>query len=756
MKTFVKVSAHLLTVAALLPFRAASAEPSAIAPTRPLELTQIFGPSAVSLERRPAFEWMANGKSYTALEPSKSTVGGVDVVRYDIGAGSRSVVVSAEALIPAGATKPLGVTGYAWSPDERLLLLEIAAQEARRNNPVGDCWLLDLKSRSLRQLGGWLPSASLLYAEFSPDSRRIAYVSGNNLYAEPTDGSKPIALTSDGNDLVLNARADLAYEEEFSLGKAFRWSPDSRRIAYWQFDTSGVGTFYLIRNTDGQYSKPVPQRYPKPGTTNSAVKVGVVSADAPGTTWFVLSGDPRNNYVPRIDWAGDSGSILIQHENRPQNINNVQLGDAASGAVQPLMVEHDDAWLLPNEEVRWLDHGRRFTWLSERDGWMHLYVVSRDGKRADLRTPGDFDVDLKNIDEKSGYAYFIASPGNVTQRYLYRATLEGPVKIERLTPASAPGTHDYDLAPGARWAFHTFSSADRPPVIDVVRIPSHERQRLATDNPKMNALLAGTARSATEFFKVEIGGAVLDAWLIKPPDFDPAKKYPLLVYVYSEPAGQTVVDAFGGDRYLWHLMLAQRGYLVASVDSRGAAAPRGHDWRRSIYRQIGILASADQVAAIRRMIVDRPYIDPARIGVWGWSGGGAMTLNAMFRYPELYSTGIAIASPVDQMLYNSIYQERYMGLPADNPTGYRDGSPINFAQNLRGNLLIIHGTGDDNVHYQNAELLVDRLIGLNKRFSMMAYPNRTHGIYEGANTRLHLFSLATQFLEEHLPHRDPR
>jgi dipeptidyl-peptidase-4 len=242
---------------------------------------------------------------------------------------------------------------------------------------------------------------------------------------------------------------------------------------------------------------------------------------------------------------------------------------------------------------------------------------------------------------------------------------------------------------------------------------------------------------------------------MKPPDFDASKKYPLLMYVYSEPAGQTVADRWGGDRYLWHLMLAQRGYVVASVDSRGAAAPRGRDWRRSVYGQIGILASADQAAAVRKLLADRPYLDPGRVGVWGWSGGGAMTLNALFRYPEIYSTGIAVASPVDQMLYNSIYQERYMGLPADNPAGYRDGSPVNFAQNLAGHLLIVHGTGDDNVHYQNAEQLVNRLVSLNKPFSLMAYPDRTHGISEGANTRLHLFSLITRFLDEHLlPARD--
>ena len=628
-------------------------------------------------------------------------------------------------------------------PDGHMVLLK-----GRR-----DCGCTTFERKRCAKSAGICRLVACCIPSFRPTERASRMWLTTICTSRTVDGAGTVRLTSDGSDLILNARGDLAYEEEFALGKAFTWSPDSRRIAYWQFDTSGVGTFYMIRNTDGQYSMPIPLRYPKPGTTNSAVRVGVVSVDSPGTRWFALGGDPRDNYVPRMDWAGNS-EVLLQHENRRQNTNRVLLGDVATGAVRAVMVEQEDTWLIPSDHVHWLDRGRAFTWLSERDGWMHLYTVSRDGKRFDLRTPGEFDiVEVESIDTRSGHVYFIASPANVTQRFLYRATLSGPRKLERLTPQDQAGSHHYDIAPGAKWAIHTFSTADQPPVVDVVRLPTHQRLRTITDNSGMRALLAGTPRSPTEFFRIDIGGTVLDAWMMKPPDFDAAKKYPLLMYVYSEPAGQTVIDRWGGDRHLWHLLLAQRGFLIASVDSRGAAAPRGRDWRRSIYRQIGIQASADQASAIRRMMAGRPYIDASRIGVWGWSGGGAMTLNAMFRFPELYAAGIAVASPTDQMLYNSIYQERYMGLPSENADGYRDGSPIHFAQNLAGDLLIIHGTGDDNVHYQNVEQLVDRLIGLNKPFSMMAYPDRTHGIGEGANTHLHLFSLATRFLEEHLAPR---
>jgi dipeptidyl-peptidase-4 len=390
--------------------------------------------------------------------------------------------------------------------------------------------------------------------------------------------------------------------------------------------------------------------------------------------------------------------------------------------------------------------------VSERDGWQRAYTFARSGDGMKAVTPAGVDaIQVLEVDEAGGWLYYIASPDNPTQRYLYRARLDGRGRAERLTPASEPGTHSYQVSPDGRWAIHTHSRFDTPPAIDLVRLPEHRRVRVLADNAALRAKVAALKRGPAEFFRVDIGdGVVLDGWRIQPPGTQPGSRYPLLVHVYGEPAGQTVLDRWGGNNHLWHLMLAQRGYVVASVDNRGTPAPRGRAWRKSIYRQIGILASADQAAAVRR-IREWPFVDPARVGSWGWSGGGQMTLNALFRYPDLYSTGIAVAFVSDQRLYDTIYQERFMARPQDNPEGYRLGSPITFADQLKGNLLIVHGTGDDNVHYQSLERLVDALVKAKKRFTMMAYPNRSHSISEGESTSLHLYDLMTSYLEAHMP-----
>ena len=509
----------------------------------------------------------------------------------------------------------------------------------------------------------------------------------------------------------------------------------------------------MMKNTGDVYSHPIPLQYPKAGTTNSAIRVGVVDIESAQTIWVQLDDDPRQNYVPQMSWADNSEQVIIQYVNRLQNRNRVILANANDGTTQHIFTDTDEAWLDVNEDLKWFDNGNFFTWLSERDGWRHLYRISRDGKDVKLVTPGAFDIiSIENIDTVDGWVYYIASPNDNAARYLYRSPLLGKPSMERLTPAGESGFNRYEISPNSDWAFHTFSTFREPPKIDLVSLPSHVKLRNIVENDKVAALLEATPRGETEFFRIGIGdGVELDGWMMKPPNFDPEQSYPLLIFVYGEPAGQTVIKRWRTDLHLWHLMLSQQGYIVASVDSRGTPAPRGRDWRKSIYRQIGIQSPADQVAAVNVLLDERPYLDPERVGSWGWSGGGQMTLNAMFRYPDVYGVGIAVAFVSDQRLYDTIYQERYMGLPADNEEGYRLGSPITHAAGLEGDLLIIHGTGDDNVHYQSTEQLVDKLIELNKSFRLMIYPDRTHSIDEKENTKRHLYDLMTNFLHEKLP-----
>jgi dipeptidyl-peptidase-4 len=369
-----------------------------------------------------------------------------------------------------------------------------------------------------------------------------------------------------------------------------------------------------------------------------------------------------------------------------------------------------------------------------------------------LLTPGPYDViRVIQIDQDAGWAYFLASPDNPTQRYLHRARLDGSGITERITPTDQPGTHDYQIAPNARYAFHTAGRFTSPPATTLITLPQHKPLRLLEDNKHIRLALDKLAKPLIEFFRLQIeDDLALDAWCMKPPDFDPQQKYPLLFHVYGEPAGQTVVDTWGRKHKLWHMMLAQQGFIIISLDNRGTPAPRGRRWRKSIYRRVGILTAADQAQAAQQLVAERPYIDPQRIGVWGWSGGGSMTLNLMFKYPGIYKTGIAVAAVSDQRYYDTIYQERYMGLPDDNEEGYTKGSPISFAGQLDGNLLLVHGTADDNVHYQCFEALVNELVKNDKHFQMMAYPNRSHSIKEGKNTLNHLYSLMTRYLRDNL------
>lgn len=713
-------------------------------------LRRIFAGSDFAVRRFGPMRWIKGGSAFTTLKDS-------NIIENETATGKSHVLVSEKQLTPDGG-KPLEIHDYQWSEDSSRLLIFTNTKKVWRYNTRGDYWVLDRKSGKLRKLGGSAPEASLMFAKFSPDSTRAAYVREHNLYVEEIDTGIVKALTSDGSATLINGTSDWVYEEELGLRDGFRWSPDGTRIAFWQFDSTGVGEFSIIDDTDTLYPKVTVTPYPEAGTKNSAVRVGVLPVSGGSPVWIKIPGDPRENYLFRMNWTRDR-RLLVGQLNRRQSDAAIFMADPASGSANEIFHDHDDAWAdIPESEgVRnaeeafdWLKEGKSFVWLSERDGWRHAYSVPLEGGTPSLITLGAQDVmDFEAVD--SNWVYFTAADSNATRRYLYRAPIEGGA-AGRLTPEREEGTHSYDLSPDCKWAVHTWSRFDQPPVTELVSLPEHKVVRVLEDNAPLRSAVAGAADPPVEFFQVAVAeGVTLDGWLLKPRDFNPAKKYPVIVYVYGEPASTTVVDRWQGNNGLFHRALAADGYIVVSFDNRGTPAPKGRAWRKSIYGSVGVLSTQDQTNAVYSLARQRPYIDPERVGVWGWSGGGTNTLNLMFRSPDLYRVGVAVAPVPDQKLYDTIYQERYMGVPEDNADGYRAGSAINFAAGLRGKLLIVHGSGDDNVHFQGTEKLVNRLIELGKTFDFMDYPNRTHSISEGAGTSLHIYSLIARYLEEHLP-----
>ena len=696
--------------------------------------------------------WAKDGSSYFALE-------GARIMRYTLPTLSQEIVANADLFVPDKSTMPIEAEDFQFSADEKKVLLFNNSKRVWRYNTRGDYWFLDLEARKLKQLGQGRPGASLMFAKFSPDGKLTAYVSERNIYVEnPADGQIRKMTSDNGTPKLINGTFDWVYEEEFSVRDGFRWSPDSKHIAYWQIDANAIRDFYMLNTTDSVYSRIVPVEYPKAGDPPSPAKIGVVDVKTGETVWMRIEGDPQENYLPRMEWTPDGKNLIIQQLNRKQNYSQIWLCNAESGSCKLVFSESDANWVSHiNEWSRkvegwdWVEKGKAFIWTSEKDGWRHLYRVGLDGKSTAL-TPWPMDIiETLLIDEPGGWIYFYASPDNPTQKYLYRSSLDGSGKPQRLSPANEEGTHAYQIAPSGKFARHNFSNYYTPTQREWIALPKHEPLNGASPigskiDPKAKE------NSNISFFKVNTDeGVEMDAWMIKPKSFDPSKKYPVVFYVYGEPASTTVNDRFGAaNGFLYNGDMAADGYVHISIDNRGTPAPKGREWRKSIYRNIGQLNIRDQAMAARK-ILEWDFIDTARVAVWGWSGGGSSTLNLLFQYPDIYKTGISIAPVTSSRLYDNIYTERYMGLPQENARDYDAGAAITHAQNLKGNLLLIHGTGDDNVHYQNTEMLINELVRHGKLFSVMPYPNRTHGISEGPGTSAHLSKLVTHFLKMHCP-----
>ena len=703
---------------------------------------------------KSATHWTPDGNGFYQSK-------GGEIIKVDIKTGMETVLVKKLQLTTA-AGKAISPASFSFSNNNSKLLLFTNTAKVWRYNTTGDYWVMDIAANKLTQLGKDRPAQSLMFAKFSPDGKNAAYVSEHNLFVEELATGKVHQLTQDGTRQLINGTFDWAYEEEFFCRDGFRWSPDSKQIAYWQIDARNTKDYSMLNTTDSIYPKVIPVEYPVAGEAPSPYKIGVVDIVTANTRWMVIPTDNvLQSYVPRMEWAANSDELIIQHLNRKQNESHLMLCTVATGKSNNIYEEKDSAWIdiqpLWDEDYAtggwdWLNNGNEFLWASEKDGWRHLYRISRDGKKEKLVTVGNYDVmDIVRVDEKGGYVYFMASPTNATQQYLYRIALDGKGKAALLSPSSQEGTHDYKISPGAKYALHSFSNYYTPDLREWITLADHNG--VNGDNKIKNAVASAVkSNSDIEFIKITTAeGVEMDAWMRKPKNFDPSKKYPVVFYVYTEPWGQNVKDEYGtADNFLYQGDMADDGYIYISIDNRGTPVPKGRFWRKCVYRKIGLFNISDQAMAATE-ILKRPYIDASRVAVWGWSGGGSATLNLMFQYPEIYKTGIAVAAVGSQLTYDNIYQERYMGLPQENKQDFINGSPITYAKNLKGNLLYIHGTGDDNVHYNNAELLLNELIKYNKQFQFMPYPNRSHGIYEGEGTGLHLSTLYTNYLKANCP-----
>lgn len=701
--------------------------------------------------QRQGISWTPDGTAFINYTDG-------NLIKTDPVKETEQVLVSKELLTPSGSKEPLAPQSFSFSADNSKVLLFVNTAKVWRYKTRGDYWVLDLTKKSLRQIGAGLPSQSLMFAKFSPDSKKVAYVSNRNIYYEDLDVAIVRQLTADGTRKLINGTFDWVYEEEFGCRDGFRWSPDSKKIAFWQVDANKIRDFYMINNTDSPYSRIIPVEYPKVGESPSPVRIGVITLSNVSVRWMRIEGNPSQYYIPRMEWSG-ANELIVQQLDRKQQESKLMYCNAADGSTATFWAENDDAWVDLNADDpsgwNWVNGGQDFLWVSEKDGWRHIYKISRDGKNFTLLTTGNYDIEqIKGIDEKNNYVYFSASPNNATQLYLYRVKLNADTKqnkndAELLSNAGLKGTHSYVISPFAKIARHSFSNYHTPSVTEWISLPDGKPFKPGKSIDK--SIQIDTAVHVNYLQLITEDNVTLDAWINYPAGFNSSKKYPVVFYVYGEPAASTVKDEYGNhDNFLYDGNMSEEGYIQVAIDNRGTPSLKGASWRKAIYRKNGQINIRDMAMGFKK-ILELPYIDKERTAVWGWSGGGSSTLNLMFQYPDLFQAGVSIAPVTNMLYYDNIYTERYMGLPQDNMDDFINGSVINHARGLKGKLLLVHGTGDDNVHYGNSEKLINELVKYNKQFEFMSYPNRSHSINEGEGTRKHLSVLYSNFIRKNCP-----
>jgi len=688
---------------------------------------------------------MNDGKYYAIIEDK------IFINKYEYKTGEKvETIISSNELIDISTSKSIGsIDDFTFSNDESKVLLAIESKSIYRRSKEAWFWIYDLKTKKLTSL---FSKGKQRLAEFSPDGNSVAFVFENNIYIKNLTTDKLTQVTTDGKDrFIINGTTDWVYEEELDITKGFNWSPDGESIAYMRFDESKVKE-YSITKWGKLYPEEHKYKYPKAGEANSIVDIYVYKVKD-GVSKKLDVGSENDQYIPRMQWVPNSNNLMVMRMNRLQNKYEMLLLNTIDATNRIIFSDESKYWVEIPNNIIFLKNGNQFITTSERDGYNHLYLVSfQDYKtkkpiisNISQITKGNWVVDkICGIDEKNRVIYYTSTESSAINRDLYSIKFDGSNKTKL---SDKIGNNDAIFNSDFKYYINTFSDANTPPIITV-----HQNNgkiiRNIINNDRVSKLTKEYGFQSKTFFDFKTSANIkLNGWMIKPEDFDAAKKYPVLMFVYGGPGSQSVENQWGYFDLAWHNMLSQKGYIIVCIDNRGTAA-RGEEFGKCVYKQLGKYETEDQIEGAK-YLAKLPFVDASRIGIWGWSYGGYMSSLCITKGADIFKTAIAVAPVANWRNYDNIYTERFMRTPQENPEGYDVNSPINHLKKLKGNYFIIHGSGDDNVHYQNSMELINVLIKENKQFQQFTYPNREHSIY-GGNTRLHLYNMLTKYILEYL------
>ena len=687
-------------------------------------------------EKLNEFHWLKDGNSFTYLNKAAGSYYS-SIYEHNIATGEEKILVPGNNLI-ANDSSQVSIENYQWSPDNKYMLFT-GILPARKLKTGGNFYVYDMSKEKI--IYSILSDGKQENIRFSPDSRKIGFVRDNNLFVFDLKSGKEKQLTFDGSNDILNGVFDWVYEEEFSIISGWTWSPDSKTIAFWRLDQSFV-PIYRIPRYDSLYLRLRITHYPTAGKHNSLGKIGVVNINTGNTNWMD-TGNNTDIYIPRIKFTRDPEILSVQRLNRLQNKIDLLFCNINTGESKVILTDTDTAWVSVFDDLYFLKDSKRFIWPSERDGYKHFYLYDYQGNLINQITKGDWEVNqLLSVDENKNKLYY--SSDERAPIFLDFCSIDLNGKNRKFI-TEKQGYHKINISPNNNFFTDEFSTANSLTATYLCKINGEIIDSLII--PDMS-FYKDYNFSPLRFLNFKTtDGILLNAFIIKPNDFDSTKKYPVLIYNYSGPGSQSVVDKWLGTDYLWHELLVQKGYIIFCLDNRGTGG-RGKSFKDIVYKHLGKWELNDQIEGAK-YLASLSYVDKNRIGIWGWSYGGYMSALIILKGADYFKTAVSVAPVIHWKFYDTIYTERYMQTPELNPEGYEESSPLNYVSNLKGKFLIIHGTADDNVHFQNTVTMVSKLEEFNKQFETMFYPGKLHGI-SGEITRIHLFSLMTNFILNNL------